>query len=121
MTKYLSIILVLIFFSSGCIDRDDNLSSANIRIKNNNSFMYDLVQVGNDTLLHENVGAGDYSEYFEYEDVYPSTFVQVDTAGTKYNFEPIDSLNTNPLSPGFYTYELELDAEGVIQLKLIQG
>jgi len=116
MKKQLYMILALLIFSVGCTDRDDNVSLVNIRIKNNNNFTYDMVQVGGETQLHENIGADSFSDYLEYEEAYRYAFVEIDTAGTKYTLQPIDFVGETPLSPGFYTYELELGASGNITL-----
>ena len=116
MKKYLYIILALTLFSIGCTDRDDNISAANIRIKNNNDFTYDTVQVGDEPQVYENITAGSFSDYLEYEEAFRSAFVQIDTAGTQYTLQADSLANEIPLSPGFYTYELELDADGNITL-----
>lgn len=117
MTRHHYLILALLLCSAGCTDRDDNVSFVNIRVKNNNNFTYDTVQVGGETQLHENVAAGSYSDYLEYEQAYRYAYVEIDTAGTKYTLQPIDFVGETPLSPGFYTYGLELEADGTITLE----
>lgn len=117
MIKHVYIFLVLIIFSIGCTDRDDNVSVVNLRVKNNNNFTYDTVVVGEETQLHENVAAGSYSDYLQYEQAYRYAFVEIDTAGTKFTLQPIDFVGETPLSPGFYTYDLELEANGNIRLE----
>lgn len=116
MKNHIHLILVLFIFSLGCTDRDDNVSAVNIRVKNNNSFTYDTVQVGGATQIHENVAAGSFSDYLEYEEAYRYAYIEIDTAGTKYILQPIDFVGETPLSPGFYTYALELNPEGSITL-----
>ena len=75
-----------------------------------------MVQVGSDDKVHENVAASSYSDYLEYETAFRYAFVEIDTMGTSYVLQPIDFVGETELTPGFYTYELELDSEGNIDL-----
>jgi len=116
MKKYIFPLLALLIFFVGCTDRDDNISAVNLRIKNNNSFTYDRVQVGADDKFHENVAAGSYSDYLEYVKAYRYAYIKIDTLGNSHVLQPIDFVGEDSLSPGFYTYELEIDAEGNVDL-----
>ncbi len=117
MKKYLFALTTLVIFSIACTDRDDDISAVNIRVKNNNAFTYDRVQVGEVTQVHENVAPDSYSDYLEYETAYRYAFIQIDTTGVSYTLQPIDFVGETPLSPGFYTYELKLDVDGNIALE----
>lgn len=116
MKKFCYTLLAILVFSVGCTDRDDNISAVNLRIKNNNAFSYDRVQVGTDDKIHENVAAGSYSEYLEYELAYRYAYIKIDTLGNSHILQPIDFVGEDSLGPGFYTYELEIDAEGNVLL-----
>lgn len=116
MKKYLFALLSLIIFSVGCTDRDDNITAVNLRVKNNNSFAYDKVQVGADDKFHENLAAGSYSNYLEYETAYQYDYIKIDTTGNSHVLQPIDFVGETALAPGFYTYELKIDTEGNVGL-----
>ena len=116
MKKYLFILLTAILTTIGCTDRDDNISAVNLRVKNKNSFSYDRVQVGADDKIHENVASGSYSDYLEYEKAYRYAYIKIDTMGNSHVLQPIDFVGEDSLGPGFYTYELEIDAEGNVLL-----
>jgi len=116
MKKQLFTLIALLIFSVGCTDRDDDVSAVNIRIKNNNSFTYDQVQVGAIENIHQNVAGGDFSDYLEYERAYRYAYIEIDTMGTSHVLQPFDFVGETELGPGFYTYELQIDAEGNVGL-----
>jgi len=120
MKKYALALFTFLFVSVGCTDRDDNVSAVNIRIKNDNSFTYDRVQVGADDKIHEILTAGSYSDYLEYETAYSYAFIQIDTAATSFVSQPVDFVGETPLGPGFYTYELKVDTAGEIGLNFVR-
>ncbi len=116
MKKYCYGLLFVLIFSFGCTDRDDNISAVNIRVKNNNEFAYDKVQVGAEDKFHENVSAGSFTDYLEYETAYTYAYIKIDTTGNSHVLQPIDFVGETPLGPGFYTYELQIDLEGNVGL-----
>jgi len=116
MKKYFAALLTILIFSFGCTDRDDNVTAVNLRVKNNNSFAYDRVQVGAADKIHENLAADSYSEYLEYELAYRYAYIKIDTLDFSHELRPIDFVGEDSLGPGFYTYELEIDAEGTVIL-----
>jgi len=109
----LSIATLLVF---ACTDRDDELTSANIRIKNNSNLNFSLVEVIVDSLFYENVPAEGFSEYLSYDEAFEAMPFTIVTDSMDFNFTPSE-LQHNPLPIGLYTYEVSISEEGEIALK----
>ena len=118
MKRFAFLVLVAVIFV-GCSDRDDNLDMVHIRIKNESSINYDLVQVGGDEMLHENIGPDEYSGYLEYEMAYEYAYISITAGDENYVLQPIDFVGETPLENGFYTYALSISAEGNIILNFM--
>ena len=110
---YLIIILSLI----SCNDRDDDLTSINIRVKNNNDFNYETVTVSGADSPYENVAAGKTSEYKTFEEAFQYASIVIQAEGQTYVLQPIDFVGETPLGMGFYTYQLTAKDGGTIQLE----
>jgi len=108
------LVLVLIF---GCTDRDDNISAVNLRIKNTSELNFNTVRVGAEDKVHQNVAAGDFSDYLEYEEAYRYAYIEIETDSATYVLQPIDFVGEEKLDIGFYTYELTPIEGGEVDLK----
>ena len=120
MGKVISAVLLLVLVCFGCTDRDDTVNMANIRVKNVSSINFDSVQVGAEDKIHENVAPNGFSDYLVYETAYSYDYIEI-TSGEEGVFilQPIDFVGETPLSPGFYTYELNVLETGEVQLNFV--
>ncbi len=120
MGKVISAVLLIVMVCVGCSDRDDSVTMANIRVKNVSTINFDSVQVGDEDKIHENVAPNGFSDYLEYEVAYTYDYIKI-TSGEEGVFilQPIDFVGETPLSPGFYTYELNVLESGEVQLKFV--
>tara|TARA_R110000764_G_scaffold171274_1_gene258082 strand:+ start:758 stop:1123 length:366 start_codon:yes stop_codon:yes gene_type:complete len=109
----LSIFCIGLFFS--CTDRDDNVSMVNIRIQNSTSLFFSEVRVAKNDTVYENIEAGKFSEYIEFEKAYPTAALTILTDSTSLNYFPT-KVFTDSLPIGFYTYEITLDEENQVGL-----
>lgn len=100
-----------------CTDRDDNINAVNIRVKNVTNFNFNRVQVGAEDKIHENVAAGKYSDYLEYETAYQYAYIKIEEDSTSYELQPIDFVGEDSLNIGFYTYELNVSEGGEVSLE----
>ena len=116
MKKFLSGFLALALLTISCDDRDDDLSTVNLRIKNESTLLFEEVQVGDALEQHMNIGPDEFSAYLEYETAYRYGFVEIKSGEDTYVLQPIDYVGETPLTPGFYTYELDVTAEGEVLL-----
>ena len=115
MKRFAFLVLVAVIFV-GCSDRDDNLDMVHIRIKNESSINYDLVQVGGGEMLHENIGPNEYSGYLAYEMAYEYAYISITAGDGNYVLQPIDFVGETPLENGFYTYGLSITEAGDVIL-----
>ena len=98
-----------------CTDRDDNLDTVNIRIQNSTEKYFNEVRVAKRDTVYENIAAGDFSPYLEYETAYRTSSLTILTDSTSLNYFPTDiSLDSLPI--GFYTYEITLNGENKVEL-----
>ncbi len=119
MKNPIILLCTILFFAIGCTDRDDDITGVNIRIKNNSSVDFDEVQVGDAENVHNNVAAGDFSEYLVYDIAFQFAFIEAKSGDGTYILQPIDFVGETPLEIGFYTYELSITEEGNISLNFI--
>ncbi len=108
------IVLTIVFFS--CEDRDDNVTTANIRIKNESNVNFNLVEILADSLFYEDVTADSFSEYLEFEEGFEAMPFTIVTDSAEFNFIPED-LQLDPLPIGLYTYEIQINEAGEIELR----
>ncbi|MFT4831495.1 MAG: hypothetical protein ACI815_001143 [Psychroserpens sp.] len=120
MGKVISSVVLIVLVCFGCTDRDDSITMANIRVKNVSEINFDSVQVGAEDKIHENVATGAFSTYLEYETAYSYDYIKI-TSGEEGVFilQPIDFVGETPLTPGFYTYELNVLETGEVQLEFV--
>lgn len=113
--------LFLILFGAvsivlGCTDRDDDINEVNIRVQNVSSLAFDEVQVGDAEKVHMNLAPDDHSEYLVYETAYQFAFIEIKSGAETYTLQPIDFVGETALPIGLYTYELNISAEGDVEL-----
>lgn len=111
---FCSIGIVAILAFMACEDRDDNLMAPQVRIQNLSDVDFVRVRVRNDSMVYENVPAGGFSDYLEYELAYRQDAVTVESDSTQLSFVP-DSLS-DPLPLGLYTYQLDISENGELEL-----
>ncbi len=118
MQRVLFVSLITLILCFSCSDRDDDIDAVNIRIKNVSNIPYNSVQVGGEETVHMDIASGDFSDYLEYEVAYTYAYIRVEAEET-YILQPIDFVGETPLSIGFYTYELNINEEGQIELNFV--
>ena len=106
-------ILAFILFGSSCNDRDDNITSPNVRIENLSDLNFALVEIRSDSLFFENIAANGFSDYKEFRPAFFQDSLRIETDSTIVIFEP-DSIG-DPLPNGLYTYQLDFDEEGALR------
>lgn len=116
MRYLVAFLLISIFILSACEDRDDNLNGPNVRIENNSGQNFRFVQVRseNDSIFYENIAPEGFSNYLEYEMAYQQDTLTIETDSTEVRFVP-DSIS-DPLPLGLYTYKININAEGEVEL-----
>lgn len=112
-------ILSVLLFSIGCTDIDDKVDTINIRINNNSSINFDEVQVASNEELYTNIAPGEYSEYLVYETAYTYAFIEIRSGEEVYVLQPIDFVGEDELPIGFYTYSLNVNEEGEVELEFV--
>ncbi len=105
----------MIFFA--CDDRDDNVDEVNIRIRNISNINFDRVQVGEADKIHENIGSDEFSEYLQYEEAFISAYIEIQSGEETFVLQPVDFVGETALPIGLYTYELDVDEEGIVLLE----
>ncbi|MGB5228479.1 MAG: hypothetical protein WBN55_09450 [Eudoraea sp.] len=113
------VLLTFLVFTLSCTDRDDNVDTINIRIKNDSNINFDEVQVGTNEELYTNTAPGDYSNYLVYEMAYQYAFVEIKSGEDIYVLQPIDFVGETELPIGFYTYKLNINEEGEVSLQFV--
>ncbi|GGW22881.1 hypothetical protein [Arenibacter certesii] len=114
--KKCALFILTIVLNMGCTDRDDNLEGVHIRVKNESSVHFDVVEVGSSSKVHKNIAAGSFSKYLEYETAYNYSYINIIVGSENYTLQPIDYVGESPLKDGFYTYGLTISEEGEIEL-----
>ncbi|MFX0557296.1 hypothetical protein ACOCEA_10900 [Maribacter sp. CXY002] len=98
-----------------CTDRDDDVASVNLRIKNNTSFAFNKVLVLEKDTMYINIGTGEYSQYYEFEQASAEMSLAIETDSVTFNYQAQETI-LDSLPIGFYTYELSLDEEKQVTL-----
>lgn len=117
MKRLIIICMAFGIMSSSCTDRDDDLVSINIRVKNMSTFVFDEVIVGSEDHVYEMLSPDSYSEYQEYETAYTYDYIQITSGEEVFVLQPIDFVGEEVLPIGLYTYELNVDEEGQVTLE----
>jgi len=113
------VFLTFLVFTFSCTDRDDNVNTINIRIKNDSNINFDEVRVSNNEELYTNVAPGKYSDYLVYEIAYQYDFIEIKSGEEIYVLQPIDFVGETELPIGLYTYKLSITEEGEVGLEFV--
>lgn len=119
MRNFGFVILSVLLFTIGCTDIDDKVNTINIRINNSSAINFDEVQVGSNEELYTNIAPGDYSDYLVYETAYTYAFIEIKSGEEVFVLQPIDFVGEDELPIGFYTYSLNINEEGEVELQFI--
>ncbi|MFD0798128.1 hypothetical protein ACFQZJ_11710 [Maribacter chungangensis] len=115
MKKY----FILAFFAVGvlaaCTDRDDDVTTVNIRIQNSTDSFFQEVRIAGKDTVYENIAAGEFSEYLEYNQAFPDMSLTVVADSTTFEYGSMTQLE-DALPIGFYTYELTLQNNDQLDL-----
>lgn len=98
-----------------CTDRDDNVDMVNIRIQNSTKQFFSEVRIAQRDTVYENIAAGDFSEYLQYDTAFQTASLTILTDSTSLNYFPAE-VPSDTLPIGFYTYEISLDEENRVAL-----
>jgi len=109
----LGLFLAIVFFA--CTDRDDNLTSPQIRIKNQTESTFLLLEIEPDSLFYENVPPNGFSEYLAFENALEAMPFTIETDSMAFSFTPAIPI-FEPLPIGLYTYEVDINEEGEVEL-----
>ncbi|WP_276392854.1 hypothetical protein [Eudoraea chungangensis] len=113
----LYIVIIAVFLS--CTDRDDNLDSINIRIKNDSDILFNEVQIGDNEEVYENVESNSYSDYLIYVEGFTANTIYITAGEETYRFTPENMDGEMELPIGLYTYKLNLNAEGEVLFEFV--
>lgn len=116
MKRFFVLIILAVVATVACTDRDDDVSTVNIRIQNSSASVFQEVRVVGKDTVYENITAGSYSEYLEYDEAFQAMALTVVADSANYNYIP-EMEFTDPLPIGFYTYELFFDESNQLDLK----
>jgi hypothetical protein len=116
MKRYFVLIIVAIITTVACTDRDDDVTTVNIRIQNSTNILFQEVRVAGADTIYEDVAAGDFSNYLEYGEAFEEMSLTVMADSASFSYTP-ETTFTDSLPIGFYTYELSLDEANQLDLK----
>ena len=119
MKNTVALLLIILLFSVGCSDSNDDSSSVNIRLKNVSSINFDKVQVGDQNHIHTAIASNSFSAYLEYNKAYRYAYIEIKSNTENFVLQPIDFVGETPLKNGYYTYELNVDESGSVILNFI--
>ncbi|GAA0892738.1 hypothetical protein GCM10009122_24170 [Fulvivirga kasyanovii] len=90
-----------------CNNKNDVL----IRIKNSSDFDFQNVYVntGFEGNNFDNISAGRYSDYEDFESAYRYAYIELEINNRLYKIQPIDFVGEKELEPGRYTYIIGVD------------
>lgn len=115
MKRFFILIILALVTTVACTDRDDDVTSVNIRIQNSTSSVFQEVRVVGKDTVYENIAAGDFSNYLEYGEAFEEMSLTVVADSTSFNYMPEQDF-TAPLPIGFYTFELLLNEANQLEL-----
>jgi hypothetical protein len=115
MRKYYILVVAAIVVLAACTDRDDDVTTVNIRIQNSTKSFFQEVRISGKDTIYENIAAGEYSEYLEYATGFKDMPLTVVADSTNFTYSP-NSVFTDSLPIGFYTYQLSLDETNQLEL-----
>lgn len=119
MKRCLFLLAILVLGNLSCTDRDDDLTSVNIRLKNASDLVFDSVAVGESQEPFMNLAPDEYSDYQEFETAYTYAFIRITSGEEVFTLQPIDFVGETPLPFGFYTYELDVTDTGEVLLTFV--
>lgn len=117
MKRLIFLFAAFCIMTTACSDRDDDLTSINIRVRNISSLVFDEVIVGGEENVYEAVNPDSYSDYQEFEIAYSYAYIQITSGEEVFVLQPIDFVGEEVLPIGLYTYELNVNDEGQITLE----
>ncbi|MFT5736736.1 MAG: hypothetical protein ACJAU2_001133 [Maribacter sp.] len=115
MKRYFFLICLAVGVLVACTDRDDGVTMVNIRIQNSTETFFSEVRVVGKDTVYRTIAAGEYSKYLEYAAAFQEMALTVVADSTTLNYSP-ESVFTDSLPIGFYTYELTLDEANELDL-----
>ena len=119
-TAVLTAVLFGLALSFSCEDdRDDALESAQVRILNKDTLLFNQVSLGDNFLEFNQVNPGAYSEYQAAAEMPFFSTIEVDAEGQTYTLEAALDGYPATLPLGLYTYGLSVDTEGNLVLDFI--
>ncbi|NNC35049.1 MAG: hypothetical protein HKO09_09240 [Croceitalea sp.] len=113
MKKFLVILSAIGILVAACTDLDDDLTTANIRLKNNAGISFNLVEFIPDSLFYENVPSDGFSNYLEFEEAFEAMPFTIETDSMTFNYTP-EETEMEALPIGLYTYEINITDEGEV-------
>ncbi len=119
MRKAIFFLLSALVLTVSCSDRDDDLTSVNIRIKNSSSRIFDRVLVESEDHVYEDVGTDTFSDYQEYESAYRYNYIEITSGEETFVLQPVDFVGEEELPIGLYTYDLTVTEEGEVVLEFV--
>jgi len=115
--KTLFYLLIPILFFISCGSDDDPTGDILIRVENNSTVDFEDLVVGSTN--YSDVNSGEYSQYRPFEIAYRYNYIELKSEGETFILQPIDFVGETPLTPGQYTYQLNiLEAGGSQYLDL---
>lgn len=108
--KSLFTLFLALFLITSCTENPEP-DGVLIRVENSSNvdFKNILISSGSTPIEFGNISAGDRSDYKEFESAYRYGFVSLIANGKELRIQPYDYVGENPLSKGYYTYNLNLD------------
>ncbi len=92
--------------SFSCADDDVHIRIENATSEEFNNTFVDTSIGGSHN--YGTIAAGDQSDYHAFTSAYRYALMTLDIGGEEYRFQPIDFVGETPLSPGKYTYKVEI-------------
>lgn len=96
-----------------------------IRVENSSLVDFEdiLISSGASKVGFGNITGGSKSDYKFFEPAYRYGYVKLNADGKELVIQPFDYVGETPLSPGYYTYQLDLENPGTssrnLTLKLV--
>ncbi|MGB5464160.1 MAG: hypothetical protein WBM92_12395 [Aureibaculum sp.] len=111
--------LLISLFLLGCSNTNSDITL--IRVKNISQFDFEdiIVNTSGGENNYGNVISNEVTEYKTFDFAYPYAFIELKIDNNTYTIQPIDYIGETRLTPGKYTYKIDVSPEGDQYSRLI--
>ena len=111
------LLVVILFF--GCSPNDDDITWISVKNISSYDFADVIVNTKGGENNYGNILANAISGYESFDFAYSYAFIELKINNNTYTIQPIDYVGETPLTPGKYTYSIDVSPEGDQYSRLI--